>query len=82
MQVKNDTNGKEQCKTWGANKTLSSYPDVLTVDALSTILQVSRTTCYSLIRNKEIRSIRIGNQIRIPKVYLFDYLFRKEPMAV
>ena len=60
------------------NKALSNYPDVLTVDALSSILQVSRTTCYSLIRNKEIRSIRIGNQIRIPKVYLFDYLFRKE----
>ena len=64
------------------NKALSSYPDVLTVNTLSTILQVSTTTCYSLIKNKEIRSIRIGNQIRIPKVYLFDYLYRKEPMAV
>ena len=64
------------------NKILSDYPDVLTVNALSTILQVSTTTCYSLIKNKEIRSIRIGNQIRIPKIYLYEYLFRKEPMAV
>lgn len=64
------------------NKALSNYPDVLTVNTLSAILQVSTTTCYSLIKNNEIRSIRIGNQIRIPKVYLFDYLFRKEQMAV
>ena len=82
MQVQNNTNGKEQCKAWGGANALSNYPDVLTVDALSTILQVSTTTCYSLIKNKEIRSIRIGNQIRIPKIYLYEYLFRKEPMAV
>ncbi|MBQ9111946.1 MAG: helix-turn-helix domain-containing protein [Clostridia bacterium] len=67
---------------YNKNNVLSNYPDVLTVDTLSTILHVSRTTCYSLIKNNEIRSIRIGNQIRIPKVYLCDYLFRKEPMAV
>ena len=68
--------------SYNQNNVLSKYPDVLTVNALSAILQVSTTTCYSLIKNKEIRSIRIGNQIRIPKVYLCDYLFRKEPMAV
>lgn len=64
------------------NKILSDYPDVLTVNALSTILQVSTTTCYSLIKNNEIKCIRIGKQIRIPKVYLYDYLFGKELMAV
>ena len=68
--------------SYNPDNVLSSYPDVLTVNALSAILQVSTTTCYSLIKNNEIRSIRIGNQIRIPKVYLFDYLFRKEQMAV
>ena len=68
--------------SYNPNNVLSSYPDVLTVNALSAILQVSTTTCYSLIKNNEIRSIRIGNQIRIPKIYLFDYLYRKEPMAV
>ena len=68
--------------SYNPDNVLSSYPDVLTVNALSTILQVSTTTCYSLIKNNEIRSIRIGNQIRIPKIYLFDYLYRKEPMAV
>ena len=67
---------------YNRNNILSTYPDVLTVNTLSTILQVSTTTCYSLIKNKEIRSIRIGNQIRIPKIYLYEYLFRKEPMAV
>ena len=67
---------------YNSNNVLSNYPDVLTVDTLSTILQVSTTTCYSLIKNKEIRSIRIGNQIRIPKIYLYEYLFRKEQMAV
>jgi excisionase family DNA binding protein len=68
--------------SYNQNNVLCNYPDVLTVNALSTILQVSTTTCYSLIKNNEIRSIRIGNQIRIPKIYLFDYLYRKEPMAV
>jgi excisionase family DNA binding protein len=68
--------------SYNPDNVLSSYPDVLTVNALSAILQVSTTTCYSLIKNNEIRSIRIGNQIRIPKIYLFDYLYRKEPMAV
>ncbi|MCD8088988.1 MAG: helix-turn-helix domain-containing protein [Oscillospiraceae bacterium] len=38
------------------------------------ILGIGRTKAYELIRSGQIRSIRIGRQLRISKSDLLDYL--------
>ena len=50
------------------------YPDVVSIDELTTMLHIGRNTAYKLINNKEIRSIRIGRQHKIPKCYVIEYL--------
>lgn len=47
---------------------------VYTVAQLADILQISAKTVYRLIKDKEIRSIRIRGQIRVPSKALEEYL--------
>ena len=39
---------------------LEEYPDIISVDELCEILNISRNTAYDLLRNRIIRSVRIG----------------------
>lgn len=56
------------------SKMFSEYPDVVNVKQLSEMLHISLKKCYQLLKNREIKSIKIGNDYRIPKVYIFEYL--------
>ena len=49
-------------------------PLTLRVEDLMPILGIGRNTAYELIRCGKIRNIRIGQQLRIPKQALIDYL--------
>ena len=49
-------------------------PLILSVDELTKILGIGRNTAYDLIRCGRIRSVRIGNKIRIPKDSLLEFL--------
>ena len=49
-------------------------PDVLTILDLQKVLKIGRNTAYRLINTKEIRSIRIGRSIRIPRVYREEFI--------
>ena len=54
-----------------------SYDDiplVMTVEDLMPILLIGRNTAYELVRSGEIKSIRIGRQIRIPRDALIEFL--------
>ena len=53
---------------------LSDIPMTLRVEDLMPILGIGRNTAYELIRSGQIRSIRIGRQIRIPRDALLDFL--------
>lgn len=53
---------------------LSDFPMTLRVEDLMPILGIGRNTAYELIRSGQIRSIRIGRQIRIPRDALLDFL--------
>jgi excisionase family DNA binding protein len=53
---------------------LSDLPMTLRVEDLMPILGIGRNTAYELIRSGQIRSIRIGRQIRIPRDALLDFL--------
>ena len=54
-----------------------SYDDiplVMTVEDLMPILLIGRNTAYELVRSGEIKSIRVGRQIRIPRDALITFL--------
>ncbi|MDY5334957.1 MAG: helix-turn-helix domain-containing protein [Vescimonas sp.] len=53
---------------------LQDLPMTLRVEELMPILGVGRNTAYELIRSGQIRSIRIGRQIRIPRDALLEFL--------
>lgn len=52
----------------------TQYPDLMSITDLRGALGVGRTKAYELISSGEIRSIRVGNAIRIPKTSLLDYV--------
>lgn len=52
-------------------------PLTLRVEDLMPILNIGRNTAYELVRSGQIRSIRIGRQLRIPKEAVQEYLTRK-----
>lgn len=54
-----------------------TLPITLCVEDLMPILNVGRNTAYRLVRSGEIRSIKVGRQIRIPRQVLLDYLGQK-----
>ena len=55
-------------------RSFDDLPLSLRVDDLMYILGVGRNTAYELVRFRQIRSIRIGRQIRIPKGAVLEYL--------
>lgn len=54
------------------------YDDILTVDELCKILQIGKTSTYKLLKQQKIKSIKIGNSYRIPKLWLIDYIEEKK----
>ncbi len=53
---------------------LKEYPDILSVEQVSEVLGVSPKTCYKILRNGDICSLKVGRSYRIPKAHLFTYL--------
>ena len=53
---------------------LHELPVTLRVEDLMAILCIGRNTAYELIRSGQIRSVRIGRQIRIPREALLEFL--------
>lgn len=53
---------------------VEELPLVLRVDDLSRALGIGRNTAYELVRSGQIRSIRIGRQLRIPRDELQRFL--------
>lgn len=52
-------------------------PLVLRVDDLMPVLDIGRNTAYELVRSGQIRSIRVGRKLRIPKQAVEDFLTGK-----
>lgn len=55
-------------------RSLDDLPMVLRVEDLMPILDIGRNTAYELVRSGQIRSIKIGRKIRIPRDAVADYL--------
>ena len=56
------------------DRVLKEYPDILTVEEMSDALGVSTKTGYQLLRENEIKHLKVGRAYRVPKVHLLSYL--------
>ena len=55
-------------------RSFDELPLTLRGEDLMPILGIGRNTAYELVRSKQIFSVKIGRQLRIPKQALIDYL--------
>ncbi|MBR4545621.1 MAG: helix-turn-helix domain-containing protein [Oscillibacter sp.] len=58
-------------------RSLDDLPLVLRVEDLMPVLDIGRNTAYELIRSGQIRSVRVGRKLRIPKQAVEDFLAGK-----
>ena len=52
----------------------SNYKDVVTVEQLAEMLDIGLTLAYRLVRQKTIKSIKVGREYKIPKQFVINYL--------
>lgn len=53
---------------------LKDYPDVMLIDDLCRVLDISIKTAYRLIKEKQIEAKKVGRSYRILKISVFKYL--------
>ena len=58
-------------------RSLDDLPLVLRVDDLIPVLDIGRNTAYELIRSGQIRSVRVGRKLRVPKQAVEEFLAGK-----
>ena len=56
----------------------TEYPDCVNISQLQSMLGIKRTKTYELIRNKEIKSIKIGKDYKISKLNVIAYVLGLE----
>jgi len=59
-------------------RSFDDLPLTLRVEDLMPILHIGRNTAYELVRSKQIYSVKIGRQLRIPKNALIEFLEGRE----
>ena len=55
----------------------NDLPLTLRVEDLMPILGIGRNTAYELVRSGQIRSIRVGRQLRVPKDAVQVFLMKQ-----
>lgn len=58
-------------------RSLDELPLALRVEDLMPILGIGRNTAYDLVRSGQIRSVKVGRQIRVPKDAVMEFLGTK-----
>ena len=52
------------------------YPDIVTVDHLTEMLHIGKSSAYSLLQNNQIRHVKVGKKYVIPKQSVVGFLNR------
>lgn len=52
----------------------AEYPDVVTIDDLQQMLHLGKCTIYQLLKDNEIKHIRIGRKYLIPKKCAINFI--------
>jgi len=50
------------------------YADVVTVHELAKMLRIGRNSAYDLVNGGHVKSVKVGNQIRIPKSSIIGFM--------
>jgi len=59
------------------NKVLRNYNDLLTIEDLSAIFEVSKNTIYKSVKDGKFGTpIQIGRAYKVPKVYVIKKFFK------
>lgn len=53
------------------------YSDIVTVEEVEEMLQVSKNTVYGLIKSRKIGGKLIGKGYKIPKIFVIKYVTEK-----
>jgi excisionase family DNA binding protein len=53
-----------------SGRSLTGYGELLTMDEVCIVLQLSRNTVYELARSGDVPTIRFGRQLRTPRAAL------------
>lgn len=61
---------------------LQHYSDVLNVEQMCEILNISTKTGYRLLKTGQIQNLKVGRAYRIPKAHLVAYFMQVESGAV
>lgn len=56
------------------------YADILTVSDIQTMLGIGRNTAYKLLKQRKIKSLRVGNKYLIPKKYVIEFVLMKSSL--
>ena len=54
-----------------------SYPDVVSVEEIQQILRIGKNAVYTLLKDGEIKSIKVGKRYIVPKKYVVEFLLKK-----
>lgn len=53
----------------------TSYPDIVNVTQMRKMLGgIGVTLAYKLLKQRKIKSLKIGREYKIPKTYIIEYL--------
>jgi excisionase family DNA binding protein len=52
----------------------SQYPDIVSVDDITEMLNIGKSSAYTLLRTQQLRHVRIGTKYIIPKQAVIDFV--------
>ena len=67
-------NHNDNSANYSTSTNFDNLPLALTVLEAGQVLRVGRSVTYELVRSGQLRSVRIGRSIRIPRNALVEYL--------
>lgn len=50
------------------------YPDIVDATQMSEMLGINIKTGYTLLKSGKIKSIRVGREYKIPKLFILEYM--------
>lgn len=50
------------------------YPDIVDAAQMSEMLGINIKTGYTLLKSGKIKSIRVGREYKIPKIFILEYM--------
>lgn len=58
----------------GADSMFNNYPDIVSIEQIMAMLNLGKSSVYSLLKSSHIRHVRVGRKYIIPKQSVIDFL--------